>query len=131
MWLKKEETPKEVQTNQTQFGMEKPLFEESPYFTESDVKEVMPKKKPPFLFIGLAFFAVFLILLGALALVQKKTTVSFLPGPTPSPVVNQNVDVYKARINELQNDFRDADPAQTTLPFPPVSLGITLDPVAN
>ena len=119
-------------TNQTKFGMEKPLFEEPPAFLDPSAAKAatteVKKKKPSILFLvaGAVLILLVITVLGLVAL-QKRTTVATQPNVTPSPTTIENQDVYLARIAELKQDFRDADPAQTTLPFPPVSLGITLE----
>jgi hypothetical protein len=137
MW-NKPSTPVETEdseaslTNQTQFGIEKPLFEEPPRFVDTSPKAAnaqTAKKKPsplPFIAVGVIFILLLTVL--ALAVLKKQTTTIYQPLVSPTPVVTQNQDAYLARIEELRQDFRAADPAQTTLPFPPVSLSITLDP---
>jgi hypothetical protein len=118
-------------TNQTQFGMEKPLFEEPPRFEDPAAKttqQAKKKKSPlPFILAGLAICVIMFMLL-AIVLMKKKTLLPIGPSATPVPVTSKEVDAYKARLDELQQDFIQADPSQTTLPFPPVSLSITLDP---
>ncbi len=135
MWTKNTQTSNSendpVLTNQTQFGMEKPLFEEPPSFEDQSAKktvETKKKKSPlPFILAGVVIFLIMFMLLG-IVLMKKNPSLPIDFSASPSPVVSKEVDAYKVRLDELQHDFLQADPSQSTLPFPPVSLSITLDP---
>lgn len=118
----------EVQTNQTQFGFDEPLFEEPPSLLDPNAVVPVAKKSHRRLMMvaGLGLLGV-LLLFAALLSLRKPADTRIEATPTPTPVLNQNQDVYLSRLGELQKDFRNADPSQTTLPFPPVSLNIILD----
>jgi hypothetical protein len=75
--------------NQTQFGEEKPLFEEPPVFIDNSApSQTEEKKKPPFILIlGGGFLALLVILSLGLALASKQTTLPGMVTPSPSPVL--------------------------------------------
>lgn len=122
-----------VLINQTQFGVEKPLFEEPAGIVDDSKTSPglsQPKKKNPMVFIlGSVVIVSIILLLISQALGHQPVVLVSHPFVTPSPVTTPEQDFYKARLSELQQDFRAADPTQTTLPFPPVSLSISLDEV--
>jgi len=130
----------DVLTNQTQFGVEAPLWEkgtatqsasslaQAQATAEAATAKAKTKKTLPKILIFGAAAMTFLLVITALVLLTKKQNVgssSTIVQPSPtSNVETQTAD--QARLDELQSDFRLADPTQTTTPFPPVSLSISL-----
>ena len=130
----------DVLTNQTQFGIEAPLWEKGkPILSTTGLAQAQAaaevaaakaktKKPIPKVIVFGGVMIVFLLILTGLALVAKKqnvgnSVVTTQPSPTSS---TETKTADQARLDELQSDFRLADPTQTNTPFPPVSLGISL-----
>jgi len=128
----------DVLTNQTQFGIEAPLWEKGKPIqstsslaqagTEAAAAKAKTKKPLPKIMLFGGVMIVFLLVITALAVLTKKQNVgNSVITAQPSPASSTETKTGdQARLDELQSDFRLADPTQTNTPFPPVSLSISL-----
>lgn len=119
----------DVLTNQTTFAEEHPLYENDQPPTE--VLPTAPMSKRKKMIIGGVVGVVLLVIVLAIAsaLLPKRQVVQTQPTGlqyTPPPVVDS---ALRHRVRELGINLNDADPVKVDLPFPPVGMEITLDPV--
>jgi len=125
----------ESNENQTSFGLEKPLFEEPPFFAKpalsvNEAEEPKPKNtRQKWLIIGgITIVALLALLLGVLMLFRT-------PGTGLSDTFNFNPIIENSppsemqlRVKSLQEELTEADPAKRDYPFPPIDMDIRLDP---
>jgi hypothetical protein len=126
-------------TDQTQFISEEPLFEEPPVFlspqsaaevTKAQGDQAKKKKKTLFLAAGALIF--FFVIFSLLIVLKKKTPMITDPVQVQAPEQSQQeTTAIQQRLDELQTDFDNSDPTKPDLPFPPISLDISLDPPAR
>lgn len=106
--------------NQTIFA------EEEPYHISQQRKKATNEasvKKPPTKFFGLVVLLVVFSVVGGIIMIMMNgqkapTQVGNTATPTPAPQTSTQIDQM---MNELRSDLDEADPAKTSLPFPPVA----------
>jgi hypothetical protein len=115
--------------NQTQFVVEEAACEEPslPKLQASPlgVPSSSPNKK---LFLLGAVAGVLMLLTLVLLVMKPRRSTQQLSLPTPTPTVNLSANPeLKARIDELQADLQNADPAKNDFTFPLVDLRLQLE----
>ena len=117
--------------NQTQFAVEE-ASKEAPVSMVTDSaatsapKAMDPQNKKLLLLIGVV------VVLGLVSLVlllpKRMPQVTQILQPSAAPIVNTTANPeLKARIDELQKDLGNADPAKNTFTFPLVDMRLQLE----
>lgn len=118
---------------QTEFTFEEPLFqkrggEPSVASPMSPVAEAPVKKKPTLILIvalvaGLLLLVIGLLAIAAPAPTEQQRQVQASPAASLDPVANP----LRQRLNTLDDQLKQADPARPPLTFPPVEMVIELE----
>lgn len=127
-----EPTEPGVDTNQTTFSWEEPLFEQTAAVSDPVAATAVPRKpwytKPLVLVIG--GLSLLLVILLALVLILRPAPPQFvLPEPSASPFVSTVSDPLKLRIQQLKLELEEADPTKQDLPYPPIDPTLKLEPL--
>jgi hypothetical protein len=130
-----ETTLESVDSNQTFFSSEEPLFEKNALPVDPAMASATgptPRKKPPILFLALgALGVVMVIVIVAAVMLPQPVRQQLMAQPSPTPVSTAELNDQQRRIQELQGDLRLADPTQLDLPFPQVRMGLTIQQEKN
>lgn len=124
-------TENQASLNQTQFSFEEPIFEDKAvYIEEKPVKE--PTEKPKSkkkLFIVIAIIGILLILVSIIfIIIRMKNGTKTAIEEEPEVIVVKELGPIQRRIEEARELLDLADPTKQDLAFPPVNIGIRLDP---
>lgn len=119
-----------VTGDQTTFSAEEPLYEEAhlpsaPPSPEAAKPTKMRLWHKVLIVVGVVALIIFMTAAGLLMMRQQGPEQTALE-PTPS-VVPQSQDPIHQRLTALQVQLRAADPAQDSLPLPPVDLMVRME----
>lgn len=123
-------TEKQSSINQTQFSFEEPIFEDSAVYTEEKPLEEpteKPKKNKKLIVIAIAGIVLILISVIVLISSMRNKTVEVVE-TEPEAVVTKELGPLQKRIEDARELLDLADPSKQDLAFPPVNMGIRLDP---
>ncbi len=134
MRSKPNQEPLDILTNQTLFSTEEPIFEEPPHFgvPQSDLLAIEDLKKPfylrPVFWIEALLGASLMLIVFSLLFAQSRGQI-LKPRAVKQPTQQQEQQSvgFLKRIDELNQNFQDADPTKSSLFFPPVDMTIALD----
>lgn len=125
--------------DQTRFITEEPVFEDAsapvaPVDPHEEMSEVPAgkKNKKKLVLIGVIGFV--LIVVFVLLLVLFRMSGNGQPQAEPEEEIiqvedpNGEVNTLLNEVKQLQEELEEADPSSNTLPFPPVDMGLRLDP---
>lgn len=123
-------TEKQSSINQTQFSFEEPIFENSAvYAEEKPVEEPTEKPQNKKKIIGIAVVGVVLILIAIIAIISSmRNKTEEVIETEPEAVVTKELGPLQKRIEDARELLDLADPSKQDLAFPPVNMGIRLDP---
>lgn len=126
------ETTPEVQSNQTHFAEEEPIFEETSLPKSAtrpgEEKAVKPGISPAVIVLTVLLIMMALGVATLFFLPQSTPQVVVQePSPTPSPIAQETG--IQDRLSELNTDLQSADPTKLNLPFPPVDMKLSIDPL--
>ena len=123
-------TEKQSSINQTQFSFEEPIFENSAvYAEEKPVEEPTEKPQNNKKIIAIVVIGVVLILIAIIVVISsmRNKTVEVVE-IEPEAVVTKELGPLQKRIEDARELLDLADPSKQDLAFPPVNMGIRLDP---
>lgn len=123
-------TEKQSSINQTQFSFEEPIFENSAvYVEEKPVEEPTEKPQNKKKIIGIAIVGIVLILISVIVLISSmRNKTEEVIETEPEAVVTKELGPLQKRIEDARELLDLADPSKQDLAFPPVNMGIRLDP---
>ncbi len=123
-------TEKQNSINQTQFSFEEPIFENSAvYVEEKPVEEPTEKPQNKKKIIGIAIVGIVLILISVIVLISSmRNKTEEVIETEPEAVVTKELGPLQKRIEDARELLDLADPSKQDLAFPPVNMGIRLDP---
>ncbi|HYD35414.1 MAG TPA: hypothetical protein VD999_05075 [Vitreimonas sp.] len=123
--------------DQTNFGYEKPIFENEPRIVDPHAVVAPPAPpqpwyKRPLVLVGIAGGSLlFLILILILVYMPKPQ----LPINSITPFQPTQTDTqpseFETRLDQASQDLEAADPTRPTLPFPVVNLDLQLENVTE
>ena len=118
-------------TDQTQFGLEKPLFEKNTVHPINRPQTTQDQPQPrwyqkPINLVLLAVLAIFLLLVSLLVMTMPRTAPLLTTEPSPSPTTNSINDPLRQKIRQLRTELQAADPNRQEYPFPPVNMNLAL-----
>jgi|GEM_PF-1381471 len=125
----------EEQINQTLFSNQEPLLQSSKSSfvkKQSNLEEKKKEKSPQqkMILIAVGVLGIFIIIIFILVLLKPRQSSIPVPvTPLASPVVQSDKTQFQQRLDELNTDLLQADPAKLDLSVPPVDMFLTLDPV--
>ncbi len=120
----------QVPLNQTQFSFEEPIFEEkSVYIDEKPVDEQTEKPKSKKKIVVIAVVGIVLILVSLIVVVAgMRKGPSEVSEEEPEVIVAKELGPLQKRIEDARELLDLADPSKQDLAFPPVNMGLRLDP---
>ncbi len=123
-------TEKQNSINQTQFSFEEPIFENSAvYVEEKPVEEPTEKPQNKKKIIGIAIVGIVLILISVIVLISSmRNKTEEVIETEPEAVVTKELGPLQKRIEDARELLDLADPSKQDLAFPPVNMGIRIDP---
>ncbi len=116
---------KKYSIDQTNFIAEEPLLEDFDPFAEE--KQQVKKKPNKVIVLSLVSVGVIVLMIVVLVVILSGSggNGQFNATPTPQPThTTQTQNEFTQRINQLQKELKDADPAKRSDPFPQVNMNI-------
>jgi hypothetical protein len=118
-----------VNSDQTRFTTEEPLFESRYVPTDPHPQPAPPSKVQQYRWwlIGGGILSGLVIMVTVTVLMRQPEVVPKIIQATPQPVTSAEMKPFERELQTLKSELRSADPAKQELPFPAVNLTLSLE----
>ncbi len=124
-------TENQTPLNQTQFSFEEPIFEDKAVYMEEKPAEEpteKPKSKKKLLIITAVAGIVLILVAILLIIIGMRNGNGAVTEEEPEVIVAEELGPLQRRIEDARELLDLADPTKQDLAFPPVNMGVRLDP---